>query len=397
MTTSDIVTSFIHFTKNPQGQGFLHVVAKRTYHLADGRTPEVAPQQIAVVRDTVFESDEDSPVVWEPDFVGCGRTGTDVIVQGSAICRDGPRTEIEVSVSVEMGKDKRGDAEKYVRRMRVFGDRKVSWYQGSIFFTGPEPFEKMPITYTRAYGGKDHSANKRHPNAFAKGIANLADRPEEDFSPYEYPRNNLGQGYVIFPDREALDGLTLPNLEWVGDELTPERLVLGHHKRWPWAPRPACFDFTHQDYFPRTAFLGLTPEFDGEAADVPEVREGYLPASLLRVDFFEHLGSPEAARFFHGAPANLVFPHFDGDEVIRIKNMHPTLPEIIAPTPTERPQMLLEPHTGGAHELVPALRTVVVRPDKEEMILIWVGTLAVDRPPTEAQYKKMRHAVRWRK
>lgn len=398
--STENVTSFIHVTKDPQLQLRLHVVAKRTYRLPNGRPPEVAPEQLAVVRETVFEGDENTPVVWEPDFVGCARTGTDVVVQGSAFSREGPRRDLEVSVSVELGKDKHGDPEKIVRRIRVFGDRKVHWYEGSIFFTEAEPFEKMPITYARAYGGKDRIADERHPNAFARGMAHAADEPSETFSPYEYPRNNLGKGYVVFPDREALDGLALPNLEMPGDLLTPERLVLGNAQRWPQAPRPACFDFAHQDTFPRMAFLGVTADFDGPAEDVPEVREGYLPAALLRVDFFEHIGSPEAIRFFHGASPWLVFPDFDGDEVIRVKNMHPSLAELVVPMPKEKPQMVLEPHTGGTSELQPALRTVVLRPDKEELVLIWVGTLEVDRPPTpptEEQYKKMRHAVRWRK
>ena len=101
--------------------------------------------------------------------------------------------------------------------------------------------------------------------------------------------------------------------------------------------------------------------------------------------------------FFHGAAPWLVFPEFTGDEVIRVRNMHPSLAELAVPIPKERPHMLLEPHTGGPAELEPVLRTVVLRPEAEELVLVWVGTLPVDRPPTEAQYKKMRHAVRWRK
>src|SRR5690348_8221109 len=114
-TSTETVASIIHFTKDPQGQLRAHVVAKRTYRLPEGRAPEVASEQRAIVRDTVFEDDENTPVVWEPDFVGCGRTGTDVVVQGSAISRDGPRRELDVSVSVELGKDKRGDPERIVR------------------------------------------------------------------------------------------------------------------------------------------------------------------------------------------------------------------------------------------------------------------------------------------
>ncbi len=398
-TDKDAVTSAIHFTKDVTGQLRAHVLAKRTYTLPQGRPAEVANQQLAIVREMLYEGeDEETPVAWEPDFFACAREGTDVIIQGHAICRDGPKRELEVSASIEMGKDKRGDTEKYIRRIRVFGDRRVYWYNGSIFFTEPEPFEKMPISYTRAYGGKDRHADIAQPDDYAAWVSKSTDEPIEDYSPYMYPRNSMGRGYVVFPNREALDGLALPNLEMPTNLLSPQNLVLGSAQRWPSAPRPACFNFTHQDWFPRSAYVGIVHEFEGAPETIPEVREGSLPGSLVSGDFFDNLGSPESPGFLHGAPPWLIFPDFDGDEVIRVRNMHPTLAELVVPMPAERPQMLIEPFTGGGPtELQPALRTVVLRPENEELIVVWVGTLVVDRPPTEAQYKKMRHVVRWRK
>ncbi|AUX41544.1 hypothetical protein SOCE26_029640 [Sorangium cellulosum] len=396
-TSQGLDTSLIHFTKDTEGKLRAHVLAKRTYRLLDGRVPEVAPEQLAIVREPLYEDgNEDNPVAWEPDFYACPRTGTDVVVLGSAFCREGPRRELDVSVSVDLGGVKRSAPERVTRRVRVFGDRKVDWYEGSVHFTDPEPFERMPLTFRRAYGGHDRAADEEHPDDFASWLAKAGDLPMEDISPYEYPRNPAGKGYVVFPDRRALDGLELPNLEMPGALLTPENLVLGAAARWPFAPRPAGFGFTDQSWFPRNAFLGLSPSFEGELQEIPEVREGYLPPELLEGDITDHLGSPQNLRFFHAAAPWLVFPDFDGDETLRIANMHPSLPELVVPMPRERPLLLLEPHTGGAAELAPALRTVVVRPDEEQLVLIWVGTLPVDRPPTEAQYRKMRHAVKWR-
>jgi hypothetical protein len=77
--------------------------------------------------------------------------------------------------------------------------------------------------------------------------------------------------------------------------------------------------------------------------------------------------------------------------------MHPKRPVLEVPLPAERPQMILEVYGGAPKELAPALRTVVIRPDQELLVCVWVGTMPVDRPPTEAQLQKTRHAVRWRR
>ncbi|WP_437296012.1 hypothetical protein [Sorangium sp. So ce426] len=62
---------------------------------------------------------------------------------------------------------------------------------------------------------------------------------------------------------------------------------------------------------------------------------------------------------------------------------------------SELVQMILELFGGAPRELAPGLRTVILRPDRELLVCVWVGTMPVDRPPTEMQLEKTRHAVRW--
>jgi hypothetical protein len=398
MSTEALVTSTPHFTKDTAGRRYAHVLAKRTYRLPQTRAPEVAPEQLAVVRELLhYGGDEENPVEYEPDFFACPRGGTDVLVQGSAFSPRGPCRELTVSVAVQRAGATREEAEKAARRIRVFGDRTARFYAGSISFSDPQHFEVMPLSYTRAYGGRDRVADVTRPDDFATWMAKLAEEDVEDLSPYEYPRNPLGRGYLVYPDTKAVEGAVLPNLEMLQDLLTPERLVLGSAERWPAAPRPAGFDWTGQDWFPRAALMGVAPTFEGRAEDVPEAKEGYLPAALLEGDVFDHLGNEHSPRFFHGAPPWMIFSEFTGGEVIRVEHMHPERATMEVPLPYERPQMILELFGGAPRELAPALRTVILRPDKELLVCVWVGTMPVDGPPTEAQLEKTRHAVRWKR
>jgi hypothetical protein len=392
-------TSIVHFTKDPAQQRYVHVLAKRTYRLRPDEAPTPAPEQLAIVSEAVYyDGDEANPPEWEPDLYACPRGGTDVVVQGTAYCPGGPRRELDVSVAVQLAGMTRELALKAARRVRVYGNRSVRWFAGTISFTDPEPFTTMPLSYRLAYGGHDHVADLEKPDDYAVWMAESAGDPIFDHSPHGYARNPLGKGYVVFPSLKALEGLALPNLEMANDLLTPERLVVGNAERWHLAPRPAGFDWHGEDWFSRTGFLGVVPEFEGTPSDVAEVREGLIPAELLEEDgLFEGLGSSHAPGFFRAASPWLRLPEFTGGELIHLDHMHPTIAELEVPMPKEPPQMVLELDGGAARELKAALRTVVIRPDRGELICVWVGTMPVDGPRTEAQLAKTRHAVRWKK
>jgi hypothetical protein len=391
-------TSLVHFTKDPAQQSYAHVVAKRTYRLRPGEAPEPAPEQRAIVTEPVYyDGDEANPPAWEPDFHACARGGTDVVVQGTAYCPDGPRRELDVSVAVQLAGTTRELALKAARRIRVYGDRRVRSFMGTIAFTDPEPFATMPLDYRRAYGGHDHTADVERPSDYSAWMARSAGEPIFKHSPHGYTRNPVGKGYVVFPSEKALEGLALPNLEMADDLLTPDRLVVGNAERWHLAPRPAGFDWHGEDWFSRTAFLGVFPEFEGAPGDVPEVGEGLIPAALLAEGLFEGLGSSHAPGFFRAASPWLRLPEFTGGERIHLTHLHPTIAALEVALPKEPPQMVLELHGGAANELKAALRTVVIRPDSSELICLWVGSMPAGLPPTEEQFKKTRHAVRWPK
>ena len=60
------------------------------------------------------------------------------------------------------------------------------------------------------------------------------------------------------------------------------------------------------------------------------------------------------------------------------------------------PQMVLQPPRRSPREIEPALRTVVVRPDREELETLWVGSVPLERQPTDAELEMVRHAVSWK-
>ena len=126
------------------------------------------------------------------------------------------------------------------RIVRVFGDRKVYVTGSGIAFTAPVPFDRMPLDYGLAYGGKD-------------------DKSEEGV-PYVYPKNPVGKGFVVKNNLKALQDLILPNLEDPAKLLTPQNLVLQKFERWNEWPDPVGFGCTGKNFHPRYTLAGLPPD-----------------------------------------------------------------------------------------------------------------------------------------
>jgi hypothetical protein len=92
-------------------------------------------------------------------------------------------------------------------RVAVFGDRRWQKTGGSFLMSEPVPFEAMPITNDRAFGGRCLLAGEEVAHAF----------------------NPDGRGFCL--SKDDVDGKPLPNLEW------PEALIT----QWQQTPAPACF------------------------------------------------------------------------------------------------------------------------------------------------------------
>ena len=111
------------------------------------------------------------------------KMATDVVLVGHAWAPKRGTTTLGVGVSVGP-----------VRQVaQVFGER--VWYRtlGSVSMTKPQPFDKIPLTYERAFGGMDSTHAAKHGHPFE-------------------PRNPVGRGYRHRRGKFE-EGTLLPNIE----------------------------------------------------------------------------------------------------------------------------------------------------------------------------------------
>ncbi len=154
------------------------------------------------------------------------KPATDVVLVGHAYSMGRPAVDVSLRVGALR------------QTVRVTGDRYWIKSFGMIAMSAPEPFERMPLTYERAFGGWDRS------------------HPDPDKHAFE-PRNPLGTGFRSKSGRFE-DGIRLPNLEHAGDSIRDygQRVA------------PAGFGFTSPDWQPRAHSPGPTTN-GGQKSECP--------------------------------------------------------------------------------------------------------------------------------
>lgn len=123
-----------------------------------------------------------------------GRSGTDVIVLGDAVA-EAPVEQLTVRV----------EAGPYGHEVAVYGDRLWEPGAGGLKPSAPEPFDRMPLSCDRAYGGQ----------------------VETELGTEAYQINPRGKGF--YTDEQQARGGPLPNLE------DPQNPI----QRWSDRPAPA--------------------------------------------------------------------------------------------------------------------------------------------------------------
>ncbi len=219
------------------------------------------------------------------------------------------------------------------KALRAVGDRAWLKRGGGIAPTRPLPFERMPLTYERAFGGWDRSC------------------PDSARHTFE-PRNPVGVGFRA-PDGHFEEGIRLPNIE---DPHDPVR----HYGQ---AVTPAGVGFTSPNWQPRAALAG-TYDAAWEKTRSP----------LLAKDFDR--------RFFNAASPGLVAPgYLAGNEPVLVENASPRgrlsfqLPGARAP--------LCRVELARAADARPALLldTVVVDTDDDRVLLLYRGHVPLREGP----------------
>ncbi len=181
------------------------VAVKATYELPAGGGTRLTWEQQPVLRMSEPRGEEGkSSLRYESDLLGVNReptcSSTAVLGRSAAAARSPP------TVLVRVGPIR--------KQLRVFGDR--SWRRnivGRPTITDPEPFESMPITFERAYGGWD------------RGASDPAEHRLE-------ARNPVGTGFSTSAANAI--GKALPNVE------DPGQLIAAWDDRPIPAGLPAC-------------------------------------------------------------------------------------------------------------------------------------------------------------
>ncbi len=367
---------------DPDQRPQVTVLVKRTYRVVHGRTLP-ADEQLPM---RPLEWDDSVPghhVLYDADIYA-DKALTDVVVLGHAYAPAGTTTG---TASLRVG-----PAQK---RLQIFGDRKVALGRdGQLVFSEPEPYERMPVTKERAYGGHDAVTEATWGNPYELLEPQLG-WDSAAHSPFAYPRNRAGKGYLVTPSKEACEAIALPNLEEPGALLTPQTLAVGHPGRWPTMPLPWFLGWTHLAEFPRIAFAGSMQPCHPDLGPLPEVVRGFVPPDFPRLGKVEEVYSP---RLWNGASLGLAlgpFTHEVQSIEFELENLHPREPRLRFTLPSGKPRIWTGSWDGTFTPTEPKLHHVVIEPDDDRVSVVWAGKNSAPRPYMAEEAMAMPLRVEW--
>jgi hypothetical protein len=257
------------YTLGMDKAGYEHVVVvvKGTFTLPKpGETPKLADEQVPLVDADLFTGEPGlSATLVECDYAP-EKARCDVLLNGAAHAPNGRPVE-RVAVGLQVG--------AWRKSFAVWGNRE--WRRAGIGYapSAPEPFERMPISYDKAFGGTD---------------AGMLDPAQHG----TYLPNPVGRGWHkhIYP--ELVVGTPVSNTEEIRDPVrdpggTYQPMALGPIGRgWPSRLRHAG---TYDQDWIDSVFPFLPRDFD--------------------------------TRYYQCAPEDQQVPHLRGGEQVLLVNLTP--------------------------------------------------------------------------
>jgi hypothetical protein len=312
------------------GRDHLVVVAKGTYGIPTrpDEEPELVEAQVPLVMCDEFTGEPGfSAPLYEIDFAP-RKPRCDVLLNGSAFAPGGKPAE-RVIVGLQIGSLRKS--------FDVVGKR--TWKAGklSLGTSAIEPFVKQAISYDVAFGG--------------------VDRTSQDPTKHRwYLPNHVGVGYFVNSDPKAVDGKPMPNTEETGRPISSPS---GSYK-------PMAFGPVARAWQPRAKWAGTFDE-----------RWLEKTAPFLPADFDD--------RYFQAAPEDQQMNYPTGGEQVTLINMTTqgrttfTLPELDLP-------VVFFPKSGDIQEIQTVVDTIVLEPDKNQLLLVWRASLPLRRSLFEIRH-----------
>jgi hypothetical protein len=365
----------------------LALVMKLTFRITENGQCVPAEQQLPLIDDfPVYEELEAphvSPPCWDSDLMAF-KAGTDVVVQGHAYSYSEHATTVDTELKLP----------GVSRVVRVHGSRRVEWQGKKPVFTPAEPFEQMPLRYDRAYGGCDVINQPKVSDILLHQVKEASPGWRLDtFSDHHYPRNPAGRGFLMKLTREASADLELPNLEFPFDPITPERLAIGEPMSWMNAPLPAAYDWIDPSWFPRIAYLGLTPEYYLPEEGVKEIGLGWAAPDLMKLRTVRHGGFHPT--FQHAASPGLVRRRLQPATQMELRNLFPKQARRRIQLTGKVPHVEIRRSESERLSTNSYLSAVVIRPDLDQVIEIWSARAKVLRPYWPSELEEMTWKIRW--
>lgn len=365
----------------------LALVMKLTYTILSNGTCVPAEKQLALINDPDPYDEVESPLVsppsWDSDLLAF-KPHTDVVVQGHAYTYSNNANTVDAEVRLP--------GMSYV--VRVHGDRRLEWQGRTPVFSPAEVFDQMPVRYDRAYGGYDSVFKPKVTDAVMYHLKKSEPQLDmESFTECHYPRNLAGRGFLIELNRRAAENLQIPNLEFPFDPVTPDRLAVGSTTSWMNGPLPAAFDWIHPSWFPRIAYLGLSPEYD-RSSNVREIELGWATPDLMetRPVFFGGFH----ANFQQGASPGLIRPRVKPGSQMLLRNLFPGQPERPIQLASNVPRVTIHVTEKQQLEAVSQLNSVVIRPDLDQVVEIWSARAITKRKYESPELENMTWKIRWK-
>jgi hypothetical protein len=361
------------------------LVFKRAYRLAGNGECVALDEAVPLDEDSLpWEDDVPPPRVSPPrtetDLLAF-KPATDLVVQGHVYAP--PRAAV-AEATIACGP---------IRHViRAHGERAMEWQDGGVRFTPPEPFERVPLRYDRAYGGFDAVAHARAGDAFGEGLASAQPTYADALrstTPFHYPRNPSGCGFLIRADAESVAAARVPSLEFPFDPVTPERIAIGDPLDWLAAPLPAGADWCHPAWFPRIAHLGFVPAHRATSAVPLEVERGWMARTILSAPrgqdaFFD-------AGFQQGASPGLALRQLPAGAEVVLSNLSSAKRELRVRLPARLPAVRLSVGHSDTETASTRLSAVVIRPDEERVTITYSARR--EAPRRYASYELA--AMRW--
>lgn len=289
------------------GTETLVVIVKETWRITHGGTLAIADEQVQIRLTPQYRGEPGSSSLWHDSDLVLEKPGTDCVLLGHAWAPEPKAPHVDVIFAV-------GPVRKDAR---VFGERIWMKVMGMVSMSRSAPFEKIPLTWERAFGGADASC---YDPAAHELVA----------------ENPVGRGFVARHSKLKVDGLLLPNIE------NPSELIKKPQHR----PRPVGFGMIPPHWQPRSAYAGTYDD---------AWRKSVSPLPPADLD----------PRFYSAAAPGLLTPgHLTGGEQGCLLF---SLPGITPRAKLRRKQ--------GEEELRLRLDTVIVEPDEARVVLVWRGTL----------------------